>query len=65
MSEGRCSNCGRFLTYEDRSTESGYDFEEVCYNPKCIESAKDDEKHIIEDMGKFVAFCEKENSNER
>ena len=34
-SEYRCGACGCFLGTIDTSTESGYDFELVCNNPRC------------------------------
>lgn len=38
--EYRCLACGAFLTHVDTSTESGYNFELVCNNPRCKSNRK-------------------------
>ena len=53
----RCGECGRFLSYVDKSSESGFDFDLVCRNPICI--AKENEVRNREYAG-FVEFMQGE-----
>lgn len=38
--EYRCGVCGCFMGSIDTSTESGYDFELICNNPRCRSNRK-------------------------